>query len=126
MCPLAVVVETAGHIAKCNGDRYTLATRLVEMVGDAIEGRSPWVAFGQQTPLWEPTILQTALERWPLLAARKVSLADDSISQVADYYSKLGHAVEILTGDAGLKALQPVANEGQRRRVSPAPKRRRR
>ena len=45
---------------------------------------------------------------WPELAAQKISIGDATIKSVADYYAKTGLEVEILTGDAGLKAYQPV------------------
>ncbi|MCW5258880.1 hypothetical protein [Verminephrobacter eiseniae] len=46
---------------------------------------------------------------WPALAAGGTSIGDATIKHVAEYYAKAGYAVEIMTGDQGLKAYQPIA-----------------
>ncbi len=42
------------------------------------------------------------------LALQKLSLGDTTIKDVAEHYAQMGNDVEILTGDQGLKAYEPV------------------
>ena len=44
---------------------------------------------------------------WPSLAKGGLSIGDATIKQVVDHYTKAGFRVQILTGDAGLKAYEP-------------------
>jgi len=106
--PLATIIETARHIAYAPQARHELATELGKRVRQSVDGTTPWVQFREQASLWESKGLSSLMDRWPDLAARKISLADASISDVAHFFAKLGHPVEILTGDAGLKALEPI------------------
>ena len=78
---------------------------------------SPWAAFSEQSALWTPEKLKKLAADWPNLATKKLSLGDATIKDVAEYYAQAGYAVEILTGDRGLKAYEPtVAVEAPRRR----------
>lgn len=114
--PLAAVLETANHIANSNGNRFLLANELRARVVSAIDGDSPWIAFSDQTVLWAPPALRQLLDDWPPHASRAVSLSDHSIANVALFYATLGHPVEILTGDKGLKSMEPAPRRHARRR----------
>jgi hypothetical protein len=114
--PIAVIIETANHIANSSGDRYQLASAFANRIAETIEGRSPWVAFSEQASLWEPAALKEIIAAWPEKAARRISLADCTISKAANFFSDLGHPVEILTADAGLKSLEPSVRGDSRRR----------
>ena len=73
-----------------------------------ISEETPWAAFTDQQDLWDPDGLKNLAKEWPTLAAQGVSLGNATIKSVAERYAKLGFHVEILTGDAGLKSLEPV------------------
>jgi hypothetical protein len=104
--PIASLIETGNHIAQCNGDRYNLATALTDHLRRTAEASSPWAAFTDQSTLWEPTNLQELANAWPELAVGGTSIGDATIKHVAEYYSRAGFEVEILTGDEGLKAYE--------------------
>lgn len=116
--PLAALIETGNHIAQCSGDRFNLALALVDHLRRAAEAASPWAAFTDQGPLWESESLLQLAAAWPELAAQKLTIGDATIKNVAEHYAMAGFHVEILTGDAGLKAHQPE-------RLPPVPRRRR-
>lgn len=106
--PLASIIETGNHITKLGGDRVTPATRLAEIMKLSADQATPWAAFGDQAQLWSPEQLKMLADRWPPLAAQKLSLGDATIADVADYYAKTGWRVELLTGDQGLKEYEPA------------------
>ena len=85
-----------------------LATALAEHLKNTIDFSSPWAAFTDQSALWEPTNLQALADEWPALAVGGTSIGDATIKHVAEYYAKAGYQVEILTGDNGLKAYEPL------------------
>lgn len=123
--PLATIIETGNHIAQAKrGDRFIVATRLAGFIALAADGASPWAAFTQQSGLWEPGALKILAETWPALAAAGTSIGDATIKDVAEFYAKGGYEVEIVTGDAGLKAYQPLTPPRipRRRRDRQAPK----
>jgi hypothetical protein len=66
--------------------------------------------------LWQTDNLQLLAETWPTLASGGLSIGDATIKDVAEYYAKAGYSVEILTGDAGLKAHEPAHPIPQPRR----------
>ena len=105
--PIATLIETGNHIAQCNGERYNLARKLTSLLESAVEGTSPWMIFSEQSTLWEKKQLAELVEGWPSLAAQRLTIGDATIKQVADYYASTRFVVEILTGDAGLKAYEP-------------------
>ncbi|NOK17532.1 hypothetical protein [Corallococcus carmarthensis] len=107
--PLAGVIETGNHIAQCSGDRFVLASRLSELLRNALDGTVPYAAFAEQSVLWDANQLRKLAEQWPPQATRKISLADATINDVAHFYKDRGFNVELLTGDQGLKALAPPA-----------------
>ncbi len=106
--PLATLIETGNHIAQAPANRFECANALAGYLREAANATSPWVAFTEQTELWQSTSLHALADTWPELAAQKLTIGDATIKDVAEYYAKAGYAVEILTGDAGLKAHEPV------------------
>ena len=107
--PLATLIETGNHIAQAPQLRYELATDFAQYVRLAADGQSPWAAFTDQADLWGQDQLRQLAATWPALAAGNTSIGDATIKDVAEYYAKGGFKVEILTGDAGLKAYQPIS-----------------
>jgi len=113
--PLASLIETGNHIAQAPRDRYggdrdrhELATRLADYLRKAADSDTPWAAFTDQSLLWEAEHLKKLAAEWPALAASGFSIGDATIKDVAEHYARAGYEVEILTGDAGLKAYQPT------------------
>lgn len=106
--PLATVIETGNHIAKSAMHRFERAGALMTILAKALDGASPWATFSDQSLLWSPKELTRLAQGWPAQAAKKVSIADASISDVAAYYRRAGFSVDVLTGDRGLEALQPA------------------
>lgn len=112
--PVATIIETGNHIAHANGDRFSMAERLADKIIDATNANSPWAAFTEQNNLWNEEGLASLAARWKTTAPAGQSLGDASIVDVVNYYAKMGFDVEILTGDAGLKAYQPQPKSGVR------------
>lgn len=105
--PIATLIETGNHIAHAPSHRFECATSLAGYLREAADAQSPWAAFTDQSPLWQAENLRTLAENWPQLANGGFSIGDATIKDVAEYYAKAGYFVEILTGDAGLKAYEP-------------------
>ena len=118
--PIAAIIETGNHIAQSNGDRFAIASSLVDIINKTAEGTSPWAAFTVQSELWKPNALKDLAIRWNRTVVAGQSLGDASIVDVANYYYKAGYDVEIYTGDEGLKSYEPLP-----RNVSQQPRRRR-
>ena len=106
--PIATLIETGNHIAQAASQRFERASSLAAYLREAADAQSPWAAFTDQSPLWEAENLRTLADSWPQLACAGTSIGDATIKDVAEYYAKAGYFVEILTGDAGLKAYEPV------------------
>lgn len=106
--PIATLIETGNHIAQADNYRYELASSLSEYIRNAADASSPWAAFTDQSALWEQEKLRELADRWPNFAAKRMSIGDVTIVAVAEYYSTAGYSVDIMTGDQGLKAYQPV------------------
>jgi hypothetical protein len=85
------------------------------MVNAANES-TPWAAFSDQQTLWSADGLKNLADTWPNLAAKQLSIGDATISEVADYYAKMGYSVEIYTGDKGLKKHHLIMAPPQPRR----------
>jgi len=107
--PLASIIETGNHVAQASGDRYSVAVELADIISSAAMGSSPWAAFTDQSGLWEKEQLANLAKNWPNLAKSGLSIGDATIKDVAEYYAKARFSVEIITGDAGLKAYEPVS-----------------
>ncbi|MCB1794537.1 MAG: hypothetical protein KDJ70_08955 [Candidatus Competibacteraceae bacterium] len=106
--PLATIIETGNHISQAAHSRKERAEALADLINKSADQTSPWAAFSEQSILWTPDKLKKLAEDWPNLAAKKLSLGDATIKDVAEYYAQAGYAVEILTGDQGLKAYEPM------------------
>ena len=106
--PIATLIETGNHIAQAPSHRFERANSLATYLREAADAQSPWAAFIDQTPLWQSENLRLLAETWPQLAKGGISIGDHTIKDVAEYYAKAGYFVEILTGDAGLKAYEPI------------------
>lgn len=115
--PLASIIETGNHIAQASHSRKERGEALADLMRNSADQQTPWAAFSDQTVLWSREKLKLLADSWPLLAAQKFSLGDATIKDVAEYYTLMGYAVEILTGDQGLKACEPtVPTDVPRRR----------
>nr|WP_315473305.1 hypothetical protein [uncultured Rhodoferax sp.] len=106
--PIATLIETGNHIAQAPAQRFERANGLATYLREAADAQSPWAAFTDQSPLWQSENLRSLADTWPALAAGGTSIGDHTIKDVAEYYASAGYHVEILTGDAGLKAYQPA------------------
>lgn len=100
--PLAAVIETGNHIANASSQRFEKARELARHLTDAVGAASPWAAFTQQAVLWEKENIERLANEWPDLAKAGLSLADATMSDVADYYARTGYSVQLLTADRGL------------------------
>jgi hypothetical protein len=116
--PLATILETGNHVAQAAGDRYTLAQGLSNIITSAARADTPWAAFTDQADLWGIDRLLALAEAWPSLAAGGTSIGDATIKDVAEWYAQADYNVEIITGDAGLKAYQPLSAPLKPRRRS--------
>jgi hypothetical protein len=107
--PLATIIETGNHIAQSQRDPYTLALSFAEIIRRTANNETPWAAFTAQSDLWSSEKLNELAEKWPELAASRISLGDVTIKDVAEYYAEQSSTnVEIFTGDEGLKAYEPL------------------
>jgi hypothetical protein len=106
--PLATIIETGNHIARASHSRKERGDALADLMRKSADQRTPWAAFSEQSVLWSPEKLKSLADSWPDLAARRLSLGDATIKDVAEHYAKMGCAVEILTGDQGLKSYEPA------------------
>lgn len=107
--PLASIIETGNHVAQAPGDRYSVAVELAKIISSAAMASTPWAAFTDQSGLWEKEQLANLAGNWPNLAKSGLSIGDATIKDVAEYYARAGFNVEIITGDAGLKAYEPAS-----------------
>jgi len=106
--PIATLIETGNHIAQAGSQRFERASSLAKYLQEAADAQSPWAAFTDQSPLWQPENLRLLANSWPPLANGGTTIGDATIKDVAAYYAKVGYCVEILTGDVGLKAYEPA------------------
>lgn len=106
--PLASIIETGNHIAQAAHSRRERAQSLGILMKGSANQQTPWAAFSQQNELWSPEKLIQLADNWPALADQRLSIGDATIKDVADFYAQMSYAVEILTGDQGLKAYEPA------------------
>jgi len=116
--PLATILETGNHISQASKFRFECAEKMSKMLEWTAQGDEPWAAFTEQAHLFTLENMTRISKEWPVLAAGQISLGDFLIVDVANYYAAAGIKVEILTGDAGLKAYEPVLPVKQPRRRS--------
>lgn len=107
--PIGTLIETGNHIANSPGNRFALATQLADMLRASVNAESPWATFADQSELWTAEKLLALAATWPAMAAQRIGLADATITAVAEFYALAGMHVQIVTGDAGLKAYEPAA-----------------
>lgn len=107
--PLASIIETGNHIAQSKARRFETATEFCNKLKSVADAEIPWAAFSEQADLWSAESLHTIADEWPALANTGLSMGDATIKTVAEYYGKTGMIVEIITGDAGLKAYETQA-----------------
>lgn len=105
--PLATIIETGNHIAHATEMRMERGRDLAELIRKAADETSPWAAFTEQAELWSSENLKKLADAWPALAAIKLTIGDATIKDVAEYYSKMGCLVQLLSGDALLAAYEP-------------------
>lgn len=105
--PLATIIETGNHIAQAS-QRYEKAQALAKIMADAADENTPWAAFTEQSHLWDAEGLKQLSIRWLARVANGDSIGDVAITTVANFYARKGFSVEILTGDSGLKAYEPM------------------
>lgn len=106
--PIASLIETGNHVAQSPSLRYEKAIELAAHLVDAADSNSPWAAFTEQADLWSTENLRELASSWPTLAAAGLTIGDATIKKVAHHYASAGFHVEILTGDDGLKAYEPL------------------
>ena len=83
--PLASIIETGNHIAKSPKNRRECAQRLADIIVKSANKETPWAAFSEHTELWSPEKLEQLAKEWPELANQKISLADATIKNVAEF-----------------------------------------
>ena len=120
--PLAAIIETGNHIAQAPGDKHGIVNSFADHIEKAIDGKVPWAAFTKQSQLIGSEAFKETIAEWRKTALAGQSLGDAMIVAVANYYSRFGtcSAVEIFTGDEGLKAYEPTVQSPR-----PIPRRRR-
>lgn len=111
--PIAAIIETGNHIAQASGNRMPIAQSLAGIMKQTAEGKTPWASFSVQSEMWAPEKLEELSKVWPNLAVQGIGIGDATIKDVADYYYRIGNNVEILTGDQGLKAYEPIPAKEQ-------------
>lgn len=112
--PMATLIESGNHITH-HGD-HTHAAKLAEIIRRTAAEETPWAAFSDQHTLWTPEKLVELADIWPTVC-KNLSIGDATIKNVADHYAAANYTVEILTGDGGLKSVEPIPTaETPRRR----------
>ena len=106
--PLATIIETGNHIAQSSHSRRERGQDLADLMSKSVDNETPWAAFSDQSILWSAERMKVLTSTWPDLALQKLSLGDATIKDVAEHYAQMGCEVEILTGDLGLKAYEPI------------------
>lgn len=106
--PMTTLIECGNHIGHIkSGGCYGFAKSLSAIMGKAVNEKTPWAAFTDQESLWGREQLLNLIHDWPEHCS-SLGIGDYMIKDVAEYYSKIGYVVELLTGDGGLKAYEPV------------------
>ncbi|WP_031482037.1 hypothetical protein [Maridesulfovibrio frigidus] len=113
--PMATLIECGNHITQAAGGCYEIAKALSSIIEQAANETTPWAAFTDQSSLWSKEQLLALVEDWPNHCST-LSIGDYTIKDVAEYYADMGTKVELLTGDAGLKAYEPSVTTVEPRR----------
>lgn len=106
--PLATIIETGNHISQSKGDRFLVAKQFSADLKNSVNSQHPWTAFSQQSELWNNESIIKLADNFPEYARQKISIGDTMIKDVAEFYAQANYQVEILTGDEGLKAYEPI------------------
>ncbi|MGQ3486962.1 hypothetical protein [Roseovarius pacificus] len=106
--PLTCLIETGNFIACAGQQRREKALQLCLKLRQSLSGERPWSPFTDQFANMDEAALRNVVEHWPDAAARGVSIGDFLITEVADYYSRSGLDVTILTSDALLRSHVPA------------------
>jgi hypothetical protein len=104
--PFAAIIETGNHIAHCDTTRYETATRLAQLIEEALQDTSIW-SIQRHEALNSDDDIQSIVHQFPEAAARQLSMADLMILLLAQYYAACGLEVRVLSGDRQLSAWQP-------------------
>lgn len=105
--PITTVIETGNHISHAVSGRYDKANEFFELIAKAFNGTEPWTTFSDQASSIFGHDLIECMRNWPEAAARGVSVGDQLIVSVADYYSRASFTVRILSSDGQLAAHEP-------------------
>ncbi len=105
--PMAAIIEAGNHISQADKRRYEVASELARVITKTARADTPWAAFTDQGALWSSDGLMALANEFPQLAARRLSLGDATIKNVAEYYARAGWEVQILTCDRGLQSYEP-------------------
>lgn len=114
--PMATLIECGNHVNQIkSGGCYDFAMGLAKILEKAANEKSPWAAFTDQSSLWSGEQLLKLAKEWPEHCST-IGIGDYTIKDVAELYAKAGNPVELLTGDKGLKAYEPIKPSVQPRR----------
>jgi hypothetical protein len=111
--PVTAVIETGNHIAQCDGDRYAVAERLVQLLRQAVSEDGPWRVLQSRlgteflTALCDGDSTGQTLET---LAAQRVGAGDVAILVERDQLlaDTALATIGVWTFDEGLKAQAAV------------------
>lgn len=108
--PLASIIETGNHVSHIeNRIKQQFVDNFSDMIVNAIQGKSPWLAFRSQSRLWDDAHIQEVVEKWKQInQTGEHAFGDVSILDVATTYRTAGFDVEILTSDLLLKSYESV------------------
>jgi hypothetical protein len=111
--PVAAIIETGNHIAQANHQRFVTANRFANLLIQMANREMPWEIFTEQEYqlIWSETQIKQLATEWPKLAEARLSLADFTIKEIANFYHNLNpkkFTVEIFTADQGLKSYEPT------------------
>ena len=114
--PIATIIETGNHIAHAEGNKERSAKELSNIILNAAEGISPWIAIDMQNTLWQTDNLSKLVEEWKnTVISEAQSIGDAAIVQIAQHFASSGIEVEIFTGDGGLKNYEyKIKGQGKR------------
>lgn len=112
--PITTIIETGNHIAQCDGDRRTVAQRLVKLLRMAANGDAPWTVLETRFGADFLAALcdgDSTGERFEDLAARKVGAGDIALLVERDQFrtSTAINRTSVWTLDAGLDAAAQVS-----------------
>lgn len=113
LIPITAVIETGNHIAQSDGDRYSVASRLVRLLRNAVAGEGNWLVYQTElgaeflTSLCQGDSTGMSLEEQ---AATKVGAGDIAILVERDQFvsATVYREVDIWTFDLALQTLASI------------------